>query len=130
MAPGALAGLGYQLDSVAPSIPTTDEVPIGVAIDQSSQLIYVAVNPVTHGIYAYPVEGSTPFGQKGEPKLSTFSSSPLPRSPKPAAKTQAEVREGQEAQRQALGDRNSIHPPLTSVGVWGKQEGREAWLRC
>lgn len=114
-APGALAS-GYQLDSVAPSIPTTDEVPIGVAIDQSSQLIYVAeaskalanvqpgqieqlspsgtptadspfgtggqdlfvsvaVNPSTHGIYAYQVEGSTPFGQKGESKLSTFSSS-------------------------------------------------------
>ena len=115
-APGALAGPGYQLDSGAPSIPTTDEVPIGVAIDQSSQLIYVAeaskalakvepgqieqldssgtptadspfstggqdlfvsvaVNPSTHGIYAYQAEGSTPFGQKGEPKLSTFSSS-------------------------------------------------------
>jgi len=115
-APGALAGPGYQLDSVAPSIPTAAEAPIGVAIDQSSQIIYVAeaskglanvqpgqieqlnpsgtptasspfstggqdffvsvaVNPATHGIYAYQVEGSTPFGQKGEPKVNTFSSS-------------------------------------------------------
>jgi len=41
-APGALAGPGYQLDSVAPSIPTAAEAPIGVAIDQSSQIIYVA----------------------------------------------------------------------------------------
>lgn len=114
-APGALAS-GYQLDSFAPSIPTSAEIPIGVAVDQSSQVIYVAeasaelanvkpgqveqldpsgtptadspfgtggqdffvavaVNPATHGIYAYQVEGSTPFGQKGEPKLSTFSSS-------------------------------------------------------
>lgn len=114
-ASAAWAGPGYQLDSVAPSIPTTDEVPIGIAIDQSSQLIYVAeaskalakvepgqieqldssgtptanspfntggqdlfvsvaVNPATHGIYAYQAEGSTPFGQKGESKLSTFSS--------------------------------------------------------
>jgi hypothetical protein len=115
-ASAAWAGPGYQLDSVAPSIPTTAEIPIGVAIDQSSQLIYVAeaskaianvqpgqieqlspsgtptasspfstggqdlfvsvaVNPSTHGIYAYQAEGSTPFGQKGESKLSTFSSS-------------------------------------------------------
>ena len=115
-APGALAGPGYQLDSTAPSIPVADEVPIGVAVDQSSQVIYVAeasrelnnvkpgeieqlsasgtptanspfgtggqdffvsvaVNPVTHGIYAYQIEGSTPLGQKGEPKISIFSSS-------------------------------------------------------
>lgn len=115
-APGALAGPGYQLDSVMPSIPLAAEIPIGVAVDQSNQLIYVAeaskalakvepgqieqldpsgaptanspfntggqdlfasvaVNPATHGIYAYQAEGSTPFGQKGESKLSTFSSS-------------------------------------------------------
>ena len=115
-APGALAGPGYQLDSATPSIPLAAEAPIGVAVDQSTQVIYVAeasrelnnvmpgeieqlspsgtptasspfgtggqdffvsvaVNPVTHGIYAYQIEGSTPFGQKGEPKLSTFSSS-------------------------------------------------------
>ena len=114
--PAAWAAPGYQLDSAAPSIPTADELPIGVAVDQSSQVIYVAeaskaiinvqpgqieqldpsgtptanspfktggqdlfvsvaVNPSTHGIYAYQAEGSTPVGQKGEPKLSTFSSS-------------------------------------------------------
>lgn len=115
-ASAAWAGPGYQLDSFAPSIPTSAELPIGVAIDQSSEVIYVAeastnlanvkpgqieqlsssgeptadspfgtggqdffvsvaVNPSTHGIYAFQVEGSTPLGQKGEPKLSTFSSS-------------------------------------------------------
>jgi hypothetical protein len=115
-AQGALAGPGYQLDSVAPSIPTSDEAPIGIAIDQSSQIIYVAeatselanakpgqieqlnasgtptadspfgtgggdlfvsvaVNPSTHGIYAYQLGASTPLGQKGETKISTFSSS-------------------------------------------------------
>jgi hypothetical protein len=36
--------------------------------------VSVAVNPVTQGIYAYQVEGSTPFGQKGESKVSVFSS--------------------------------------------------------
>jgi hypothetical protein len=112
----AWAGPGYQLDSAKPSIPLSAEVPIGLAIDQSSQVIYVAeasenllaiqpglveqlgasgtptasspfgtggqdffvsvaVNPVTHGIYAYQVEGSTPAGQKGVSKMSTFSSS-------------------------------------------------------
>ncbi|HEX4463791.1 MAG TPA: hypothetical protein VH042_04020 [Solirubrobacterales bacterium] len=35
----------------------------------------VAVNPVTHGIYAYQSEGMTPFGQKGASKMSSFSSS-------------------------------------------------------
>jgi len=114
-APSALAAPGYRLASTAPSIPLAAEVPIGVAVDQSTQVIYVAeasrelasvkpgeieqlspsgtptasspfgtggqdlfvsvaVNPVTHGIYAYQVEGSTPFGQKGETRLSTFSS--------------------------------------------------------
>ncbi len=112
----ALAGPGYQLDSVAPSIAVSDEIPIGIAIDQSSQVIYVAelsrelanagpgqieqlsasgtptanspfgtggedlfvsvaVNPSTHGIYAYQVGGDTPIGYKGETKVSTFSSS-------------------------------------------------------
>jgi hypothetical protein len=112
----ALAGPGYQLDSVAPSIAVSAEIPIGIAIDQSSQVIYVAelskelanakpgqieqlsasgtptanspfgtggedlfvsvaVNPSTHGIYAYQVGGDTPLGQKGETKVSTFSSS-------------------------------------------------------
>lgn len=114
-ASAAWAGPGYRLDSVKPSIALGAEIPIGVAVDQSSQDIYVAeastelsnvqpgqveqlsssgtptanspfvtggqdffvsvaVNPVTHGIYAYQVEGSTPFGQKGESKLSIFSS--------------------------------------------------------
>jgi DNA-binding beta-propeller fold protein YncE len=35
----------------------------------------VAVNPTSQGIYAYQSEGSTPAGQKGESKLSNFSSS-------------------------------------------------------
>jgi hypothetical protein len=115
-ASAAWAGPGYRLDSVKSSIPLSAEVPVGVAIDQSSQLIYVAeasrglfniepgqveqlssagvptasspfgtggqdffvsvaVNPVTHGIYAYQVEGSTPQGQKGTSKVSLFSSS-------------------------------------------------------
>lgn len=115
-APGAAAAPGYQLDSAAPSIPLSAEIPIGVAVDQSSQVIYVAegsselnnvrpgqieqlsssgtptasspfgtggqdffvsvaVNPATHGIYAYQIEGETPFGRKGEPKIDTFSSS-------------------------------------------------------
>jgi hypothetical protein len=117
-APVAVAGPGYQLDSTIPSIPVADELPLGVAVDQSTQVIYVAeatselasvkpgqieqlsasgtptanspfhaggqdlfasvaVNPSTHGIYAYQVEGATPVGQKGESKISTFSSSGL-----------------------------------------------------
>jgi hypothetical protein len=114
-ASSAWAGPGYQLDSAKPSISLGAEVPVGVAIDQSSQVIYVAeasrslfniqpgqveqlsssgvptasspfgtggqdffvsvaVNPVTHGIYAYQIEGSTPQGQKGTSKVSVFSS--------------------------------------------------------
>lgn len=112
----AWAGPGYQLDSSDPSIELTAEVPVGVAVDQSNQTIYVAeasrsliniqpglvdqlsptgtptasspfgtggqdffvsvaVNPVTHGIYAYQIEGDTPQGRKGESKVSVFSSS-------------------------------------------------------
>jgi hypothetical protein len=112
----ASAGPGYRLDSVKPTISLGAEVPVGVAIDQSSQAIYVAeasrnlfniqpgqieqlsssgvptasspfgtggqdffvsvaVNPVTQGIYAYQIEGSTPQGQKGASKVSVFSSS-------------------------------------------------------
>lgn len=115
-APGASAGPGYQLDAATPSIPLAAEIPVGVSIDQGSQVIYVAegsrdlfsiqpglveqlspsgsptasspfgtggqdfyisvaVNPSTHGIYAYQLEGSTPLGQKGESKVSAFSSS-------------------------------------------------------
>jgi hypothetical protein len=111
--PAASAAPGYQL---APSpIALGAEVPVGVAVDQTSQKIYVAelskglfnlepgqveqfepsgtptasspfvtggqdfftavaVNPVTHGIYAYQAEGATPFGQKGTSKMSSFSS--------------------------------------------------------
>lgn len=113
--PSAVAGPGYQL-TASPSISLGAEVPIGVAIDQSSQQIYVAelsknlfnvspgqveqltsagtptasspfatggedlfasvaVNPVTHGIYAYQAEGSTPIGYKGKSTISSFSSS-------------------------------------------------------
>lgn len=111
----AWAGPGYRPDSAGSSISLSAEVPVGVAIDQSSQLIYVAeasrslfniqpgqveqlsssgtptasspfgtggqdffisvaANPVTHGIYAYQIEGSTPQGQKGASKVSLFSS--------------------------------------------------------
>lgn len=112
----AWAGPGYQPDSTRPSIDLAAEVPVGVAIDQTSQAIYVAevsrnfssiqpgmveqlsaaglptanspfetggqdffvavaVDPVTHGIYAYQGEGQTPAGLKGKPLVSPFSSS-------------------------------------------------------
>lgn len=111
----ASAGPGYQLATPS-SISVGAEAPVGVAIDQSSEDIYVAelskslvnvqpgqveqldssgtptatspfttggqdlftavaVNPVTHGIYAYQGEGQTPAGQKGKSTLSSFSSS-------------------------------------------------------
>lgn len=115
-ASAAWAGPGYQLDSVNPSIPLGAEIPVGIAVDQSSQVIYVAeasrnlfniqpgqveqlsssgtptasspfgtggqdffvsvaVNPVTHGIYAYQIEAAeTPQGPKGTSKVSVFSS--------------------------------------------------------
>lgn len=38
----AFAGPGYQPDSTQPSIDLSAEVPVGVAIDQTSQVIYVA----------------------------------------------------------------------------------------
>lgn len=116
MAPGAWADPGYQVDSSDPTIALAAEIPTGVAVDQSSEEIYVAelskslinldpgeveqlesdgtptgsspfttggqdffaavaVNPTTHGIYAYQAEGMTPFGQKGTSTMSTFSSS-------------------------------------------------------
>lgn len=116
-ASAAWAGPGYRLDSVNPSIPLGAQVPIGVAIDQSSQAIYVAevsrdlfkiqpgqveqlsasgtptasspfgtggqdffmsvaVNPVTHDVYAYQIEAlKTPGGPKGTSKVTVFSSS-------------------------------------------------------
>ncbi|HEU4736063.1 MAG TPA: hypothetical protein VFS48_03430, partial [Solirubrobacterales bacterium] len=114
-ASGAWAGPGYRLDSTKSTIALSGEIPIGVAIDQSSQAIYVAevssdlldfapgqveqlnssgtptasspfgtggqdffvsvaVNPVTHDLYAFQAEGSTPAGPKGTPKMSVFSS--------------------------------------------------------
>lgn len=114
-ATAAWAGPGYQPASSGSSIALSAEVPTGVAIDQSSQVIYVAeasrnlfsigageieqlsssgvptanspfgtggqdffvsvaVNPMTHGIYTYQIEGSTPFGQKGTSKVAVFSS--------------------------------------------------------
>lgn len=115
-ATAALAGPGYQPASSNSSISLSAEIPVGIAIDQSSQAVYVAeasknlfniqagqveqlsaagvptasspfgtggqdffvsvaVNPVTHGVYAYQIEGATPQGQKGESKVSVFSSS-------------------------------------------------------
>src|ERR1700709_2704866 len=112
----AAAGPGYKLDSVSPSVALGAEVPIGVAIDQGTEEIYVAelstdllgnvkpgeveqldsggvptadspfttggpdlfvsvaVDPATHGIFAYQGEGTTPFGLKGKSTMSTFSS--------------------------------------------------------
>lgn len=106
---------GYKPDAAKPIIDLSAEVPAGVAIDQSSQVIYVAeasrslfniqpgeieqlspsgvptanspfgtggqdffvgvaVNPLTQGLYGYQIQGSTPQGVKGEPKVSVFSS--------------------------------------------------------
>ena len=112
----AWAGPGYQVATSNSPISLSAEIPVGVAIDQSSQVIYVAevssnlfgiapgqveqlsssgtatasspfgtggqdffisvaVNPVTHGIYAYQIEAaSTPQGPKGTSKMSVFSS--------------------------------------------------------
>jgi hypothetical protein len=41
-ASAAVAGPGYELDSASPSIPLAAEVPTGIAVDQTSQEIYVA----------------------------------------------------------------------------------------
>jgi hypothetical protein len=115
LAPAAWAGPGYRPDGVKPSIALSGEIPAGVAVDQSSQAIYVAevsesllninpglieqlspaglptadspfqtggqdffvavaVDPSSHDVYAYQVEGSTPQGPKGTSKVSRFSS--------------------------------------------------------
>lgn len=42
LATPALAGPGYELDQADPSIATTGEAPLAVAIDQTSQQLYVA----------------------------------------------------------------------------------------
>lgn len=114
-AASARANPGYELDPAHPSIALSATIPLDIAIDQSSQDIYiaelstdlasfapgrieqldpsgvptaaspfvtgasdffagVAVNPVTHGIYAYQGELQTPGGNHGTPKMSTFSS--------------------------------------------------------
>jgi hypothetical protein len=111
----AWAGPGYQPASSGSPIPLDAEIPAGVAIDQSTQAIYVAegsrgllnleageveqlssagtptasspfgtggqdlfvsvaVNPVTHGVYTYQIEASTPFGLKGSSEVNVFSS--------------------------------------------------------
>jgi len=49
LAPGAWAGPGYRLDSAKPSIELSAELPVGVAVDQSSQVIYVA--EATKGLF-------------------------------------------------------------------------------
>lgn len=111
----AAAGPGYALSSVKSSITLGGEVPHGIAIDQTSQAIYVtelstdvdakapgqieqfdangiatanspfhtggedlfagvAVNPLTHDIYAYQSQLVTPEGTKGVPVMNIFSS--------------------------------------------------------
>lgn len=111
----ARAAPGYELDSAQPSIALSATIPLDIAIDQSTQRLYVAelstdllsfapgqieqldasgaptpaspfvtgasdffagvaVNPETHGIYAYQGELQTPAGNHGTPKMSVFSS--------------------------------------------------------
>lgn len=119
LAAPAFAGPGYALDQVKPSFATAREVPRGIAIDQTSQQVYVtelvtdrfaggpgqieqfdangnptvhspfatggedffagvAVNPVSHGIYAYQVQLVTAFGTFGTAEMNTFSSTGSP----------------------------------------------------
>jgi hypothetical protein len=114
-APTAQASLGYEPDASTPVISVQGEQPQGVAIDQSSQRVYVAipansvtnqefghvlqlesngaptaaspfrvasqalfsgvaVNPITHGIYASEFIASTPFGNFGASQIDQFSS--------------------------------------------------------
>lgn len=116
----AQASLGYELNTLDPSLELSGDLPRGVAVDQTSQHIYVAlatasqaalapgqieqfdsngnatasspfsaggandffagvaVNPVTHGIYAYQTVVPTPFGNVGSWKMNTFSSTGTP----------------------------------------------------
>jgi hypothetical protein len=116
--PAAAASLGYEPASPS-TIPVQGEGPSGVAIDQGSQDIYVAipikhfsvnlnqlefgqvdqlnssgvptaaspfsagpesvftgvaVNPMTHDVYAYETEVPTPLGNFGTPQMDRFSS--------------------------------------------------------
>jgi hypothetical protein len=111
----AAASPGYELDPVKPSISLGGEVAHGVAIDQTSQAIYVtelstnvfnsahgrieqfdssgsptanspfvtggtdfftgvAVNPLTHGVYGYQTQLTSPAGLVGASQINTFSS--------------------------------------------------------
>jgi len=76
-----VAEVSTALNSIAPGqveqlsssgIPTAAS-PFGTG--GQDLFVSVAVNPVTHGIYAYQIQGSTPVGPKGVSMLSTFSSS-------------------------------------------------------
>jgi hypothetical protein len=64
-APAASAGPGYQLDSPKSSIPLAGQLPHGVAVDQSSQSLYVA-------------ELTTDFMNVGHGQIEQFSSTGAP----------------------------------------------------
>jgi len=115
-APPAQASTGYLPDSSTPTIQLQCDLPDGVAIDQSSQRIYVAmlssnlsvplpgqverlestgaptsaspfstgsqpffsgvaVNPLTHNLYAAEFVVQTPIGNAGSSRIDQFSSS-------------------------------------------------------
>ena len=61
-----------QVEQLSSSGTPTASSPFGTG--GQDFFVSVAVNPVTHGIYAYQVEGATPQGQKGTSKVSVFSS--------------------------------------------------------
>jgi len=121
-APAAEASLGYEPDSSTPVIPLAGEAPIGIAVDQGNQRIYVAmstgnfaqaqpgfidqlestglatsaspfttgavpvfsgvaVDPVTHDIYAAEFIAVTPVGTFGASRIVPFSSTGTPGTP-------------------------------------------------
>jgi hypothetical protein len=64
-APLAAAGPGYRLDATQPSIALSAQAPIGVAVDQSSQDVYVAeasrsLSQVTPGLVEQLTAAGTP----------------------------------------------------------------------
>ena len=61
-----------QVEQLSSSGSPTASSPFGTG--GQDFFVSVAVNPLTHGIYAYQIEGSTPAGQKGASKVSVFSS--------------------------------------------------------